>query len=269
MNDKRAENRYSRLVEDIFISKYKENDERVDFERTDLEATAEKLRIQLPKNLGDVIYSFKYRTDLPETITSKAPEGKEWVIENVGRAKYAFVATSLARIVPDTMLISIKIPDATPGIVQKYALADEQALLAKLRYNRLLDIFTGVTCYSLQNHLRTTVTGIGQVETDEIYVGLDKQGRHYVFPLQAKGGTDEIGVVQIKQDFALCQEKYPGLICRAIAAQFMTDDIIAIMEFGIDDGEVKKVAEKHYKLVPPDNISEEDLKKYKTVTEGA
>ena len=48
--------------------------------------------------------------------------------------------------------MSIKIPDATPGIVQKYALADEQALLAKLRYNRLLDIFTGVTCYSLQNH---------------------------------------------------------------------------------------------------------------------
>jgi hypothetical protein len=30
--------------------------------------------------------------------------------------------------------------------------------------NRIIDIFTGVTCYSLQNHLRTTLTDIGQVE---------------------------------------------------------------------------------------------------------
>lgn len=68
-------------------------------------------------------------------------------------------------------MTATKVPDATPGIVAKYAFNDEQALLAKVRYNRLVDIFTGVTCYSLQNHLRTTVSEIGQVETDEIYVG--------------------------------------------------------------------------------------------------
>ncbi len=37
--------------------------------------------------------------------------------------------------------------------------------------------FTGITCYSLQNHLRTSVPDIGQVETDELYVGVDKKGR--------------------------------------------------------------------------------------------
>jgi hypothetical protein len=46
-----------------------------------------------------------------------------------------------------------------------------------MRYNRLLDIFTGVACYSLQNHLRTTVPDVGQVETDELYVGVDKNGQ--------------------------------------------------------------------------------------------
>lgn len=66
------------------------------------------------------------------------------------------------------MLAETKIPDSTPGIIAKYALNDEQALLAKVRYNRLIDIFTGVACYSLQSHLRTTVPKIGQVETDEI-----------------------------------------------------------------------------------------------------
>jgi hypothetical protein len=47
----------------------------------------------------------------------------------------------------------IKVPDATPGVIAKYALSDEQALLAKLRYNRLVDLFTAITCYSLQSHL--------------------------------------------------------------------------------------------------------------------
>ena len=46
---------------------------------------------------------------------------------------------------------------------------NEQELLAIVRYNRLIDIFLGITCYSLQNHLQTTITGIGQVETNEIY----------------------------------------------------------------------------------------------------
>ena len=42
-----------------------------------------------------------------------------------------------------------KIPDSTPGLIALYALTDEQSLLAKLRYNRLIDIFTQLTCYTL------------------------------------------------------------------------------------------------------------------------
>ena len=57
---------------------------------------------------------------------------------------------------PDAMLATTKIPDGTPSIVRKYSISDEQALSAIVRYNRLIDIFLGVTCYSLQNHLRTT-----------------------------------------------------------------------------------------------------------------
>ena len=85
------------------------------------------------------------------------------------------------------MMAETKIPDSTPGIITLYAQGDEQALLAKLRYNRLIDIFIGATCYSLQSHLRTTIPNIGQVETDEIYIGVDRRGSHYVFPVQAKG----------------------------------------------------------------------------------
>lgn len=78
-------NRYSQLIEDIFFQKYKEGDNRVDFQRVDLEKTAKKIGIKLPKNLGDVIYSFKFRSLLPSSIIKKASYNKEWVIKNVGR----------------------------------------------------------------------------------------------------------------------------------------------------------------------------------------
>jgi hypothetical protein len=55
------------------------------------------------------------------------------------------------------MLAETKVPDSTPGLISLYALNDEQALLARLRYNRLIDIFTGISCYSLQSHLRTAL----------------------------------------------------------------------------------------------------------------
>ncbi|MDT8303319.1 MAG: hypothetical protein RQ760_17710 [Sedimentisphaerales bacterium] len=255
-------NRYSQLIEDIFFQKYKDGDAKVNFKRIDLEKAAEKLGIKLPKNLGDVIYSFKFRTSLPKSIIETAAANKEWVIKNVGRAKYAFEQVTEARILPDQMLLTTKIPDATPAIVEKYAFDDEQALLAKLRYNRLLDIFTGVACYSLQNHLRTTVPGIGQVEIDEIYVGVDKLGRQFIFPVEAKGGSNEIGVVQIEQDICLCKHKYPELICRAIAAQFIGSNKISIFEFVMQDDDVKKVSERHYELVLSTDITDEELEKY-------
>jgi len=151
-------------------------------------------------------------------------------------------------------------------VVAKYALSDEQSLLAKVRYNRLVDIFTGVACYSLQNHLRTFVPDMGQVETDEIYVGVDKKGVHYAFHVQAKGGSGKLSIVQIEQDFAVCAHKFPSLICRPIAAQFMQDDVIALFEFEQGENGVGIVSEKHYKLVPPDQVTEADLAAYRSRT---
>ena len=171
-------NRYSQIFEDIFFSHYKDGSTAVSFSRRDIESSAARLGIKLPKNLGDVVYSFKYRTQLPDAVVQTEPDDKSWAIVGKGRSKYAFELKAIVKIKPDAMLPTTKVPDSTPGIVSRYALNDEQALLAKLRYNRLIDIFTGVTCYSIQNHLRTTVQDIGQVETDEIYEGLDRGAVH-------------------------------------------------------------------------------------------
>ncbi len=261
MEEKRK-NRYSRLIEDIFLRHYQEGAAEIAFDRAELAEAAKRLKIKLPKNLGDILYTFRYRATLPSAIIAKMPPGKMWVLRPAGRGRYKLELTTATSVSPSPMLVETKVPDATPGVITKYALNDEQALLAIIRYNRLVDIFTGLTCYSLQNHLRTTIPGKGQVETDEVYIGLDKRGVHYVLPVQAKGKTERLGVVQIEQDIALCAAKFPDLLCRSIAAQFMPDGAIALFEFEQAEQGVAISAEKHYRLVRPEELSPEELQNY-------
>ena len=261
MEEKRK-NRYSQLIEDIFRQHYRQGATEIQFDRTELAQAAKRLKMKLPKNLGDILYTFRYRATFPPAIIGKVPPGKMWVLRPAGRGRYKLELTTATSISPSPMLVETKVPDATPGVITKYALNDEQALLAIIRYNRLVDIFTGLTCYSLQNHLRTTVPGKGQVETDEIYIGLDKRGAHYVLPVQAKGKTERLGIVQVEQDMALCEAKFPDLICRSVAAQFMADSAIALFELESEEHGLAISAEKHYRLVRPEELSSEELRDY-------
>jgi hypothetical protein len=258
-----ASNRYRVLIEHIFFEHWAEGATDFEFERAEIEAHAAKEKIALPKNLGDLIYSFRFRYPLPNKILETQPEGLEWIIEGAGRARYRFRLVKITRIVPSENLVTIAIPDATPELIRAYALDDEQALLAIVRYNRLIDTFLGLTTYSLQNHLRTTVSGVGQIEIDEVYIGLDKHGCHYAIPVQAKGGNDQIGVVQIGQDLSFAAEKFPEMRCRPIAAQFMAEGVIALFELTLDDGQVKVVEERHYRLVPAAELDQKAIRDYR------
>lgn len=256
-------NRYEQIIERVFLSHYSPGSKRFTFSRDELLSAAEDAGMAPPKNIGDLIYSFRYRNALPERIKEKAPQGLEWIIRPSGKALYTFAAVSQPHIQPNPALAETRIPDATPGIISMYALNDEQALLAKLRYNRLIDIFTGVACYSLQNHLRTFVEAVGQTETDEIYIGIDKRGAHFAFPIQAKGARDKINIVQVEQDLAMCLEKFPDLICRPIAAQFTRDNLIALFEIQEGNDELRVASEKHYRLVDPKELSPSELERYR------
>lgn len=258
-----SQNRYHALIEKIFFDHYEEGATSIDFKRSDLKGAATDLNIVLPENLGDVIYAIRFRVPMPASILRTQPDGYEWLIELAGRALYQFRLRKANRIVPNQNLVTIRIPDSTPEIITAYALDDEQALLAKVRYNRLIDIFLGLTTYSLQNHLRTSVKNVGQIEIDEMYIGLDKFGSHYVIPVQAKGGSDQISVVQTSQDMRCCAEKYPGLRCRPISAQFLSSDLIALFELTINDDEIKVVEERHYKLVPASEIDRAEVTIYR------
>ncbi len=259
-------NRYEKLIEDVFLKRYKKGVKEVPFTKAEFESIAKRLEIELPKNVPDVIYSFRYRNDLPIAVTKTASKGHEWIIRGTGKGTYKFSLVKKLAFRPSPNFAETKVLDSTPGVISRYAFDDEQALLAKVRFNRLIDLFTGLVCYSLQNHLRTSVKNIGQVETDEIYVGVDKRGVHFILPVQAKGGNDKLGQVQIEQDFALCAQKFPDLICKPIAAQFLPNGVIVLFEMELNEDKISIVSEKHYKLVPPNDLSSEELETYKTRT---
>lgn len=251
--------RYANIIEKIFLDRYRKGQKVVEFSRQDLIDTSNELGIALPKNIGDVLYSFRYRRKLPAPIASTCPPNHTWSIFSVGISKYRFKLGREIALVPRDDFQQIKILDSTPEIIRRYALSDEQALLAIVRYNRLIDIFTGVTAYSLQNHLRTTVSGVGQIEVDELYIGVNKRGTQFVMPVQAKGHGDRLGIVQISQDVAFCRDRFPLLIARPIAVQFMADGAVAMMEVSFDDEHAKVVEERHYRLVSSHELSDEEL----------
>ncbi len=145
-----------------------------------------------------------------------------------------------------------------------------EALLARIRYNRLVDLFCRCVAYSLQNHLRTKLDEIGQIEIDELYVGTNRQGEHFIIPVQGKQSRDQLGVSQLLQDLAYCRIRHPEMRPRAIGAQMFrwqegeqTFDRIVMIEFACedrpDDIVISKVAERHFVLLPSGRITSEDF----------
>ena len=63
--------------------------------------------------------------------------------------------------------------------------------------------------------------------------------------------------------YVVGDQAFPNLVCRPIATQFMDANVIAMFEFEQGEGGISIAAEKHYRLVPPDDMTVEDLKGYR------
>jgi len=273
-----SQNRYADIIKWVFRQNFQDGSNEVSFSRAQLTAAARDLGIPVPKNLGDVVYSIRYRTDMPKEINDLAPPRMTWALFPAGRSFYAFRPVAVNQIEPRSGLAKIKIPDSTPGLISRYAMSDEQALLAKVRYNRLVDIFTGLACYSLQNHMRTSIeipgsdviaSSSSQVEIDEIYVGIDGHGSHHILPVQAKAGTDRLSVVQIWQDFRVAEQKFGSLASRPIATQFLDGGSIVLFEFSESGDQIAISRERHYSLIPLEQLSDQDLEEYRVAASRA
>jgi len=108
-----SQNRYAGIIKWVFRQNFQDGSNEVSFSRAQLAAAARDLGIPVPKNLGDVVYSIRYRTDMPKEINDLAPPGMTWALFPAGRSFYAFRPVAVNQIEPRSGLAKIKIPDHT------------------------------------------------------------------------------------------------------------------------------------------------------------
>jgi hypothetical protein len=125
-----TQNRYSQIIESVFSELFQEGFPKF-LTREDIVQHAKKLDIKVSKKYRDILYSFRYRSNLPKSITEKAPEGYEWLSNPPGKVHINSFFRKRQINFPNPDLLKIKILDATPGIVNKYSLDDEQALFGQ------------------------------------------------------------------------------------------------------------------------------------------
>ena len=113
-------NRYTRLIEAIFLKHYQSGATAIAFERDKINQTAEELGIVLPRTWVTCSTRFGIELSYPASILEKAPEGYEWMIKPAGRSRYSFVLVRQSIITPSPVLVETKIPNSTPGVIAKY-----------------------------------------------------------------------------------------------------------------------------------------------------
>ena len=100
----------------------------------------------------------------------------------------------------------------------------------------------------MQGHFRTTVKNTGQVEIDDLYIGLDTDGNGFVLPIEAKIDSlkDQLGVVQVTQMIRFAEAQFPDLSVRPIGVKLMLDGSYMFLEFtAVSDP--NQIATKRYK----------------------
>ena len=221
---------YDEVILRVFRRHYHEGAPFLEFSKDELDETCRELGIVV-RNIPDIVYTFRSRRRLPEGIR----ETGHWAIAGAGRGTYAFqrLVHPPHFEIPFGDYTPIDIYNAIPEVVEGLLRQDEQSLLTRILYNRLVDIFTGLTCFHIQNHYRSAVSGLGEVELDALYVGVDKAGSLFVLPIEAKSQAENelIGRIQISQMARLVRQDFGDLHRRILAVKALSDGTIAMVEF--------------------------------------
>jgi hypothetical protein len=193
---------------------------------------------------------------MPRRFSRRITEFPSAVSPNV-RAEHQNQQRRRSPIVPSEHRFQLMLPDATPGIISAYVRSAPMRLLAKIRYNRLVDNALGLIAYSVESHVRATVPEVGLVEIDEMYVGLKNDGRRLVIPLFVQGDDIQINIRHLEHARAFCNHYYPELTVCPLSVQFKRDEVAEVVVlFRLVEGNCQvRISEEHqYRLVPAAEI---------------
>ena len=66
--------KYEAIISDIFFRHWKTGLTEFVFDREEIHESADRLKLARVKNAGDVVYSYRYRKQLPDDILATQPE---------------------------------------------------------------------------------------------------------------------------------------------------------------------------------------------------
>jgi hypothetical protein len=237
---------YDTIINNIFLKRYNQTD-RVAFSREDLINEAEQQSIKI-SNIGDILYTYRYRKSLPPDILATQPEGQTWLIEGRGNGKYEFILKTIIGLAPTPKTELVKIKDRSPKILKKINTDDEQYHLNRIRFNKLISRLMTFKCFPIQSHLRTNVPEVGQIEIDEFYAGTFQHKTHLV-PVQVKHHSEKLSLVQLEQDFKFCQSQYPKYLAHPVGVYVLDKNQYLIIEVSFVNGQIEVVKELYCELI--------------------
>lgn len=250
---------YVPILRNIFVKKYSDGDQSVEFTLDDIRSSANELGITV-RNPADLVYRMRSRTILPAEML----ELGFYILRAVGRGKYRLeqgksTIIELPESEPQDALDLTPLP-VRRLLPEEVAKVDEQALLTMISYCKLIDHFTGLRAFRLRSHVRKSVEGVGQAELDEVdvAVALTDDERPVILPIEAKAAPDAINRVQISAMVAFCDVYFPGHEVRPIAVKVDYSSVIHFLEFNptTEAAELQLIRHQAYRLVLSDQQRE-------------
>lgn len=197
------------------------------------------------KNVPDIIYTYRARSDLPTEILAWG----NYAIVGRGKGRYAFYRIGRPnRVSTPTTRKTVMVSDVIPVWARRFMNDDEQGMLTAIASNGLVARHLQLKrAFRLQSHLRCSVTNHGQVEIDELYVGEDAAAKHVVVAVEAKDRSDH-DLLNISQLYGCAQalfERYPGHQLKLLGAKPVGSGAVAMCEFcvGRSPDQIREVGE--------------------------
>jgi len=127
-----------------------------------------------------------------------------------------------------------------------------------VRYNSLIDIFLGLTAFSLHSKVVASIQS-ELIEIEELYIGLDQRDCRYAIPVQTAGQDERISGSRAAEHIEFVEKKFRGMRTIAVGAKLIDERTVALFELRLEDDKIKVVKEKHYALMPPNPLRREKI----------
>ena len=103
-------NIYDRIIIELFQRHWKPDITEFEFSRDEFEEIIDQLGIERPRNLGDIIYTFRYRKPFPSAILETQSGNLQWSLHLSGHGRYRMSLSQSAVVLPDKSLPTFQYP---------------------------------------------------------------------------------------------------------------------------------------------------------------